>query len=133
MSTIRAGAVLSAKDVSGVAAFYAAVTGLEIAHAEDDHVVLEADAYQLVVRSIPEPLAASIEVSTPPRRRAEVPVEMVFVVSSLAAVRELAPAAGGGLNPREREWELQGQRVCDGHDPEGNIVQFRSHEHRGHR
>jgi len=123
---MRAGAVLSAKDVPRVAAFYASVTTLAVVHAEDDHVVLEDDGVQLVVRAIPAPLAATIEVSTPPRRRDAVPVKLVFVVSSLAAVRELAAAAGGALNPPEREWSFRGHLVCDGHDPEGNIVQFRS-------
>jgi hypothetical protein len=56
-------------------------------------------------------------------------VKLVFVVSSLAAVREVAPALGGQLNPAEREWEFQTYMVCDGHDPEGNVVQFRCVRH----
>jgi len=29
------------------------------------------------------------------------------------------------MNAVEREWELRGANVCDGHDPEGNIFQLR--------
>ena len=32
---------------------------------------------------------------------------------------------GGELDPPKHEWEYRGYRVCDGLDPEGNIVQFR--------
>jgi hypothetical protein len=32
---------------------------------------------------------------------------------------------GGQVDPAEREWNDQGCLVCDGHDPEGNVVQFR--------
>jgi catechol-2,3-dioxygenase len=126
MPSLSTGAVLSAKDVPRVAAFYTQVAGLSVVHAEDDHVVLASDGYQLVVRAIPEPLASSIEVSVPPRRRAEVPVKLVFTVPSLAAARAAAAALGGRLNAAGSEWEFRGHLVCDGHDPEGNIVQFRS-------
>ena len=29
------------------------------------------------------------------------------------------------FNPPEKEWHFQGQRVCDGCDPEGNMIQVR--------
>jgi hypothetical protein len=28
-------------------------------------------------------------------------------------------------NAVEREWEFEGAKVCDGHDPEGNVFQIR--------
>jgi hypothetical protein len=29
------------------------------------------------------------------------------------------------LNPPDAEWLFEGSRVCDGHDPEGNVFQLR--------
>jgi hypothetical protein len=38
----------------------------------------------------------------------------------------LAAARGGRVLPVDREWEFAAHRVCDGVDPEGNVVQLRS-------
>ena len=40
-------------------------------------------------------------------------------------VLESAARHGGALDPTAREWQFQSQRVCDGHDPEGNVIQLR--------
>jgi hypothetical protein len=31
------------------------------------------------------------------------------------------------MEPAEREWIFDGVTVCDGLDPEGNVIQFREH------
>jgi catechol 2,3-dioxygenase-like lactoylglutathione lyase family enzyme len=121
----RAGIVIYAKNVARVSAFYAGVVGLEVAHAEEGHVVLESPMFQLVIVAVPEHVAASIELSTPPIRREDTPIKPVFFVESIEAARVLAPHLGGELNPIEGEWKFQEHRVCDGHGPEGNVVQFR--------
>ena len=121
----RAGAVVYAKDIARVSAFYAGVAKLRIAHSEDDHIVLESKGLQLVVVAIPESIASSIEIETPPVRREDTPIKLVLPVPSIGAARVAAPKWGGELNAEEREWTFQGTRVCDGHDPEGNVVQFR--------
>jgi len=77
---------------------------------------------------VPEHIACAIEIASPPRRRTETPVELVFEVACIAATRESARLHGGELYPVEREWTFQGYRVCDGQDPEGNVVQFRQHQ-----
>jgi hypothetical protein len=33
----------------------------------------------------------------------------------------------GAVNPPDQEWSFNGITVCDGLDPEGNVVQFREH------
>lgn len=33
---------------------------------------------------------------------------------------------GGELNPPDQEWQLGTTRICDGHDPEGNVFQVRA-------
>lgn len=122
------GAVVYAKNLALVQAFYQAVLNLEIESAEKDHVVLASPRFQLVILAVPEQIAASIEIESPPRRRTETPIKLVFEVKSISTAREVARLHGGELLAPEREWNFQGYRVCDGHDPEGNVVQFRQYE-----
>ena len=123
----KAGAVLYAKNLARVSAFYAQVCGLRTSPVENDHVVLESPAFQLVVLAIPEAIAATIAIATPPIRRENTPIKLVFFVDSIDAARECAVSLGGALNPSEREWRFEGGRVCDGYDPEGNVLQLREH------
>lgn len=123
--TPPAAAVLYAKDISKIGNFYTKVAGLPITHKEQDHIVLESDAFQLVVVAVPRKLAATIHITEPPQRRESTAIKLVFSVASIAAAREAAQAHGGQVNSPSRVWEFQGSRVCDGHDPEGNVVQFR--------
>ena len=123
----KAGAVVYAKSIARVSAFYSGVVGLEVVYSEADHVVLESPVLQLVVVAIPEHIAASIELADPPIRRTDTPIKLVFTVASIGVARDAAKRLGGELNPPEREWQFQGFRICDGHDPEGNVVQFREH------
>ena len=124
-NTVTAGAVVYAKNLSRVGEFYAAVAGLSVTEAESGHIVMESGAFQLVVVAIPPQIAASIQVESPPIRREETPVKLVFIVSSIEAARAKAAQLGGLMNPPEREWQFQGCVVCDGHDPEGNVFQLR--------
>jgi predicted enzyme related to lactoylglutathione lyase len=120
-----AGAIVYAKDVQRLAQFYAEVADLEIVHEVDDHVVLESETYELVIVAIPAATAARIVITTPPARRENTAFKLSFRVESLAQARETARAAGGELNPPAKEWDFQGMRVCDGCDPEGNMIQLR--------
>jgi len=121
----RAGAVVYAKNLSCLSAFYSRVAGFSISHSEADHVVLESSTLQLVVVAIPEHIASLIEIQSPPVRRESTPLKLVLPVASLSAARVLAAQHGGQLDAEGREWEFQGSRVCDGQDPEGNVFQLR--------
>jgi hypothetical protein len=81
--------------------------------------------FQLVILAVPRHIAASIEIADPPSRREQAPVKLVFFVPSISALRETAAHLGGALNQPTQEWQFQGHSVCDGHDPEGNVIQFR--------
>jgi predicted enzyme related to lactoylglutathione lyase len=116
-------AVLYANDITRVANFYAKAIGFSITHTEASHVVLESSIFQLVVHAIPTEIAATIEIATPPIRREDTPIKLGFPVASISATRIAAAKHGGELNAQDREWEFQGRRVCDGHDPEGNVIQ----------
>lgn len=122
---VQAGAVLYAVDVARAQAFYQAVGGLPVAHVEADHVTLGKSDFQLTILKIPESIATSIKIASPPQRRTETPIKLVFYVASIAAARAAASLHSGELNPQEQEWELSDCLVCDSADPEGNIVQFR--------
>lgn len=125
MNPPQPGAVLFAKDLPRVARFYEGVVGLAAVATESDHIVLELPHFQLVLHGIPQKIAASISITSPPQLREAVPVKLVFPVASLGAARAIAPALGGCVFPQSKEWEARGFRACDGYDPEGNVVQFR--------
>jgi predicted enzyme related to lactoylglutathione lyase len=120
-----AGAVLYAKDMRCLAAFYSAVAGLTEVQRGHDFTVLENGATQLTIVAVPERIATKIGITVPPRRREETPVKLFFAVPHLDAIRETVVKLGGALDPAGREWQFGGWRVCDGHDPEGNVFQLR--------
>ena len=120
----RARMVLYAKDLATMREFYQGVFHLEIEQSEVDHVVLGSSTSQLIIVQVPASIASTIHIADPPVRRAQTPVKLVFDVESISAVRRAVLNLGGGIDPTESEWVFQGHRVCDGHDPEGNVVQF---------
>ncbi|HTK13340.1 MAG TPA: VOC family protein [Xanthobacteraceae bacterium] len=119
------GAVLYAKDLQRLVEFYSAVARLDIQSVQKGFAVLGREPSQLVIVQIPKRIADSIDISTPPERRDDTPVKLVFSVEDIASVRNTAAEQGGAMNAIEHEWKFEGARVCDGHDPEGNIFQIR--------
>lgn len=75
--------------------------------------------------AIPPHRAADVVVAEPPLRREDTAIKLVFFVPSIAEARATAAMNGGALNPPEREWRFQHHLVCDGIDPEGNVIQLR--------
>jgi hypothetical protein len=116
---------LFAAKPDALAAFYADVLGLNETGRGDDHIVLESPVFELVVHRTPPPSAPAENDRDRPGRRAGAAFKPVFFVRSLATVRTIAARHQGSLEPTEREWSFNGMRVCDGVDPEGNVIQFR--------
>ena len=123
--------VLYAKDLVRMRAFYQGVFLLKVEHAEAEHVVLASSGWQLFIVQAPEAIVATICIADPPVRRTETPLKAVFDVKSLVIARGKALELGGGVDGVEREWTFLGRRVCDGYDPEGNVVQLREVGHKG--
>jgi predicted enzyme related to lactoylglutathione lyase len=123
ISSLKPGAILYAQDITRVATFYSKTIGFDITHAEANHIILDSSTFQLVVHAIPAEIAAEIEIATPPVRREDTPIKLSFPVASINAARIAAAKHGGGLNGKDREWEFRGRRICDGHDPDGNVIQ----------
>ncbi|MDT9000001.1 VOC family protein [Paucibacter sp. APW11] len=119
------GAVIFAKDPLRLAAFYQGLLGLETAHSEPGLLVLDGQGVQLVVHGLPPAIAAEIEIGTPPQRREDSALKLFFQVPSLDLARARAASLGGALNPPEQVWSARDFRACDGHDPEGNVIQLR--------
>jgi hypothetical protein len=89
------------------------------------HDVLRGHGMEVVVHAIPRKIAAENKITQPPAVREDTPIKPTFVVASLEVVRAAAQATGGYLKPLEGAWHFRGATVLDGHDPEGNVVQFK--------
>jgi predicted enzyme related to lactoylglutathione lyase len=117
--------VLFVADVERIAHFYASVFAMDRLSGDDDHVVLGIDGFQLVVhrlRGEPEP---ATDATGKVRVREDSYAKLCLPVASIAAARAKARELGGHVKPVAHEWEARGFRACDGHDPEGNVVQVR--------
>jgi predicted enzyme related to lactoylglutathione lyase len=119
----RAGLFVYAKNAARLARFYETLLGLSRVHGDDELVVLQGQDLQLLVHAIPAPIAAQIEVTSPPQRREDTALKFFFTVPSLAAARAAAAALGGEV--LQQVWQGPGFRVCNACDPEGNIFQLR--------
>jgi hypothetical protein len=126
--TARQTLVVFAKHKARVAAFYQRTLGLVATESAASHDLLQGPGVEVVVHAIPRRHSAGITIAKPPVLRENTPFKPAFVVGSLAAVREAALATGGGLKPAEGAWHFRGMTVLDGHDPEGNVVQFKQRE-----
>lgn len=127
----RAAAVVYAVDLDRVAGFYGELLGSDWERvAGDGHVSLGTAAFELLVVRVPPHVADTITLTDPPERREETPVKVCLPVDDLALARGTAAELGGVLDPDDRVWVYDDPctgpvRVCDGHDPEGNVFQLR--------
>ena len=122
----RPGAILFVKDMARVARFYETIAPMSVVHADQDHRVLESEHFQLVVHAVPKGICDAIGITQPPNIRTNLPIKLCFPVASIPDARQSALALGGMLNPSAQEWVDRGFRICDGYDPEGNVIQVRS-------
>lgn len=119
------GAVLYAKDLDRLVDFYSSVVGVEPQTIERGHAILGPKQSQFVIVRIPKRIADTIDIVTPPKLREDIPLKPAFAVENIAHARKHAAERGGAVKAVEHEWEFDGAKVCDGHDPEGNVFQLR--------
>ena len=122
---IHQGVVIFSKNKVKVSAFYRATLDLVACEEATSHDVLRGHGLEVVVHAIPRKIATQIKLTKPPAVREDIPIKPTFVVASLEAVRAAATDTGGYLKPLEGAWHFRGATVLDGHDPEGNVVQFK--------
>jgi catechol 2,3-dioxygenase-like lactoylglutathione lyase family enzyme len=124
-SANRVGVVLFVKDLAKTAAFYREVLNLRTVRSDDDHIVLDCGNVELTLHSLPAPLARQTQIDAPPERRERSAHKLSFRVDSIARVREAAAKAGGMLDKEPPAWVIDQQKICLGHDPEGNVIELR--------
>lgn len=120
----RAGAVIYAKDVDRLTAFYRELLAAEVLHADAGYAVVQSAHLQLVIHAIPAYIARTFEIATPPRPREDTPIKLFFSVASLPWA-QAAIARAGGVFDAGRAWQGPGFTACDALDPEGNVIQLR--------
>lgn len=117
--------VLFVNDVARMTTFYSTIAAMQILHAEPSYAILEIDGFELVIHAIygePSPqISAPIAVTV----REDSYTKLCLPVANIAAARQTASELGGAIKPSEHEWLARGFRACDGHDPEGNVLQVR--------
>jgi ribosomal-protein-alanine N-acetyltransferase len=114
-------AVIFVADLVRVADFYRGVASLRTLHADNDHIVLGVAGFELVVHR----LRGETSPADPVQPREDSYTKICLPVANIDAARRTAPSLGGHVKGAEHEWSARGFRACDGHDPEGNIVQLR--------
>jgi predicted enzyme related to lactoylglutathione lyase len=122
---IRQGLVVFAKNKDRVSAFYQHTLQLAVVENERSHDLLQGPGVEVVVHAIPAGMAKKIQIAQPPQPREDTPFKPTFYVPDLDAVRVAVQATGGWLKAADKAWHFRGATVLDGHDPEGNIVQFK--------
>lgn len=103
-------AMLYVKDLPRMTAFYAEVLGLPPKSRSETWVAFDGFA----LHAIPGPIAAGIEIHSPPAVRESVPFKPLFAVADVGAEVERLEALG--VTILRRPWGSS-----DGVDPEGNV------------
>jgi predicted enzyme related to lactoylglutathione lyase len=125
---VQQGLVVFAKNKARVSAFYQRTLQLAVKESERSHDLLQGAGVEVVVHAIPAGIAKTITINQPPQPREDTPFKPTFYVPDLNAVRAAVEATGGWLKAADKAWHFRGATVLDGHDPEGNIVQFKQRD-----
>jgi len=113
-------AMIFAKDMDRMVAFYRDGLGLRLipeTH-QDGWAEFDAGGCRLALRATPAAIAATIEIASPPRRRSNTPLKLVFQTADVEAARTHLLSQGAVMS------EVSGRGDCDGLDPEGNVFQI---------
>jgi predicted enzyme related to lactoylglutathione lyase len=122
MATNSVTAVLFAKDLRRMAAFYREVFRAPMLRGDADHELLDCFGFHLTVHQIPEAFSRSIEITTPPERRERTSLRLNFPVDDIHAARRDAERLGGQIDDRPPPWVDGDGSFFLGYDPEGNVI-----------
>ncbi|MFM2119517.1 MAG: hypothetical protein RL722_985 [Pseudomonadota bacterium] len=122
----RAGALIYAKDLDRLSAFYQGLLGMRLLLADAWHQVIESDDLQLIIHAIPPQIAAGITLTSPPEVREEQAIKLFFTLpagAQLPAVEVQVHALGGGMfGP---VYPGPGFQARNAYDCEGNVFHLR--------
>lgn len=109
-------ALIFAKDMDRMTAFYRDAIGLEFLSGEssDGWAVFNGGGARLALHAIPLEIAKGIDISVPPKARGDTPIKLFFRSANLQEARAHLLANGAVM------FEPAHGR-CDGLDPEGNV------------
>ena len=124
VTAVRAELVIYVQGLDAMRAFYVGCLQLVLVEQDDTTAMLENEGWTLHLVTVPAAVAATIELSDPPRRRAGTPLKPVFEVAAIEALRGQIAELGGKLDPPERGRAFGGTRRLDALDPEGNVIQL---------
>jgi catechol 2,3-dioxygenase-like lactoylglutathione lyase family enzyme len=116
-------AILFAKDVARLRAFYETALGLQVVDATPagDWVRFDAGGAGIALHAIPKGIAKGIVIDDPPRAREGTPIKLAFHADDPAVERDRLIALGVSMRDVCRFGDVV---FCDGLDPEGNVFQL---------
>jgi predicted enzyme related to lactoylglutathione lyase len=120
MPTSNVRAVLFAKDLNRVLAFYTGALAMTCSRRDAEHAVLTCRGFELVVHQVPKPIADTIVITQPPVRRTWTALRLDYPVASVDECRKLARPLGGDIDATPPPWADAGANFFFGYDPEGN-------------
>ena len=131
MESAGVSAVLFARDVQKVSAFYSKALGMTRVSGDESHVILNCGGFELVVHQIPRHIADEPAIESPPERRVWAAIRLSLPVSRIEDCRRLARMHGGELDDAPPEWADSTANVFLGYDPEGNVFKVSERATRG--
>ena len=120
-------AVVFVANVPRMRQFYQALAAMALLHEDEQHAILELEGFQLVIHALKGAPDTGAVPGGQVHVREETHIKVCLPVESIATARTTAARLGGTIRPTGSEWEARGFRACDGHDPEGNVLQVREH------
>jgi predicted enzyme related to lactoylglutathione lyase len=120
VSSPNVSAVLFAKDLRVVAAFYSKALDMGIVASDEYHCRLTCHGFELVVHQIPKHIADGIVIERPPKRRESGAIRLDYPVESIDESRRRAQSLGGAIDAAPPPWADGSANFYFGHDPEGN-------------
>jgi hypothetical protein len=115
------GQVLYAKHPDRLANFYGSLFQMEQSEMGGGSFALIGPGMEINIVQIPENIARTFTLSTPPAPREDTPLKFSVEVPSVDQVASIARNLGGV--PRGESWEWHSRRFLDIVDLEGNIFQ----------
>lgn len=112
-------------NIENLVDYYKEALNLELIEKGDGYICLGRAEIEVNLLKMNGKPSRSIEVEKKFTIREETPIKCSFVVDSFEQVRQANLKYGGGLKNEEEAWRWRGAIHLDGHDPEGNVVQFR--------
>lgn len=122
MTTKTVTAVLFVKSLQRVSPFYREVLAAKTLDRSEYHESLDCRGFQLLLQKIPDALAESIEISTPPDRREQAAIRLNFPVGDIETARLCARRLGGHIDDVPPSWAGASAGFYLGYDPEGNVI-----------